>query len=387
MKSIRILIPLGFALAAVSCGSKNNSGPIKLSGNIEMTEVNMAFKIPGKLVERTVDEGDRVQAGQVIGRLDAQQYRDTRSREEAGLASAESQLTQLRTGIDYQRSSLEAETALRRAELRQAQARLDELLAGSRQQEIQQSQAGADAARSEYERAAKDWERAQTLIKNDDISRAQFDQYRMRYDSAAAQLKQAEQGFALVKEGPRKEQIESARAQVGRAEAAVRLAEAAKIDLKRRQEEIVTRRAEIERGRAQVGIADSQLNDTVITSPVSGVVLVKAAEVGEVLAPGTSVVTIGDLDHPWLRGYIAERDLGRVKLGQKVKVTTDSYPGKTYWGNVSFISSEAEFTPKQIQTPDERVKLVYRIKVDVANPQHELKSNMPADAEILTDGQ
>jgi HlyD family secretion protein len=91
---------------------------------------------------------------------------------------------------------------------------------------------------------------------------------------------------------------------------------------------------------------------------------------------------VGDIDHPWLRAYIAETDLGKVKLGSKVKVTTDSYPGKIYNGRVSFISSEAEFTPKQIQSTDERVKLVYRIKIDIDNPLHELKSNMPADAEI-----
>ena len=114
-------------------------------------------------------------------------------------------------------------------------------------------------------------------------------------------------------------------------------------------------------------------------------VLVKAAEAGEVVAAGTTVLTVGDLDHPWLRGYINEQDLGRVKLGATVKVTTDSFRDNAYWGRVSFISSEAEFTPKQIQTPEERVKLVYRIKIDIANPEHELKSNMPADAEILLD--
>jgi HlyD family secretion protein len=89
------------------------------------------------------------------------------------------------------------------------------------------------------------------------------------------------------------------------------------------------------------------------------------------------------VNKPWLRGYIREQDLGRIKLGMKAKVTTDSFPGKAYWGRISFISSEAEFTPKQIQTPEERVKLVYRIKVEIENPQHELKLNMPADAEIL----
>ena len=113
--------------------------------------------------------------------------------------------------------------------------------------------------------------------------------------------------------------------------------------------------------------------------------LVKSADVGEVLAPGTTVVTVGDIDHPWLRGYVNETDLGKVKLGAKAKVTTDSYPGKVYQGRVTFISSEAEFTPKQIQTEQERVKLVYRIKIEVANPRRELKSNMPADAEIVLD--
>jgi len=113
------------------------------------------------------------------------------------------------------------------------------------------------------------------------------------------------------------------------------------------------------------------------------VVLVKSAETGEVLAEGTTVVEIGDLDHPWLRGYISEEDLGRVKVGTAVHLRTDSFPGKIYPGRISFISSEAEFTPKQIQTTEERVKLVYRIKVEVENQNHELKLNMPADAEIL----
>jgi HlyD family secretion protein len=116
---------------------------------------------------------------------------------------------------------------------------------------------------------------------------------------------------------------------------------------------------------------------------VDGVVLVKSADVGEVLAPGTTVVTVGDIDHPWLRGYINETLLGRVKIGSQARITTDSYPGKVYPGRVTFIASEAEFTPKQIQTQQERVKLVYRIKIEADNPQHELKSNMPADAEIV----
>src|SRR5262249_62424801 len=156
-----------------------------------------------------------------------------------------------------------------------------------------------------------------------------------------------------------------------------------RLELQRKEQELVQRKAAIDQSRAQVGISEAQLADTIIATPIDGVVLVKSAEVGEVLGAGPTIVTIGDLEHPWLRGYINETDLGRVKLGQKVRLTTDSFPGKAYNGTISFISSEAEFTPKQIQTKEERVKLVYRIKIDVDNSSHELKNNMPVDAEIV----
>ncbi len=188
---------------------------------------------------------------------------------------------------------------------------------------------------------------------------------------------------SLVLAGPRVEEIDAQAAQVERARAALAMAEANTLEMKRRQQELSTRRAEEARSKASLELIGSQLSDTIVASPVDGVVLVKAADPGEVLAPGTSVVTIGDIDHPWLRGYVNETDLAKVKLGSQARVTTDSYPGKVYNGRVIFIASEAEFTPKQIQTQQERVKLVYRVKIEVDNPKHELKSNMPADAEIL----
>jgi len=184
-------------------------------------------------------------------------------------------------------------------------------------------------------------------------------------------------------EGPRAEQIDAAAAQVQGARASVKLAETNALEIRRREQELTFRQSEIERARANLALIDSQLADTIAVSSVDGVVLVEAADVGEVIAAGTTIVTVGDIDHPWLRAYINETDLGRVKLGAKAEVTTDSFPGKVYEGRVSFIASEAEFTPKQIQTEDERVKLVYRIKIDVNNPRRELKSNMPADARIL----
>ncbi len=260
---------------------------------------------------------------------------------------------------------------------------MDALLNGNRSQDIQQSQAAVTDAKAQLDFAKSDWERAQTLFKNEDISKQQFDQSRMKVESAAAMLKQAEERYSLMKEGARPEDIAASRAVVAKAQAAVKTAEANRLELQRKEQELAARKAEIEKSKAVAGISASQLSDTAVYAPMDGVVLVKSAEVGEVIAAGTNVMTIGDLDHPWLRAYINETDLGRVKLGQSVKLTTDSFPDKSYPGKISFISSEAEFTPKQIQTKEERVKLVYRIKIEVDNSSHELKNNMPVDAEII----
>jgi len=132
-----------------------------------------------------------------------------------------------------------------------------------------------------------------------------------------------------------------------------------------------------------LALARTRLSYATVFSPLSGTVLSKNAEPGEFVAAGTPVVTVADLREVWLRGYIPETDLGKLRLGQEVAVTTDSYPGKKYEGRVTFIAQEAEFTPKSVQTQKERVKLVYRIKVTIANPAAELKPGMPADGAIL----
>ncbi len=321
--------------------------------------------------------------GQVIAQLDRAQLEHQEARDRAAVAGAQSSYQQLVTSIEYQRATLEADVAARRAEVNEAQARLDQLLNGSRPQDVQQAEAAVAESRAQYQQARADFERAQTLIKNEDISRQQFDQYRMKLDSSTAQLRQAEERFSMVKEGPRKEDIAAARAALARTGAALRMSEANRLELQRKTEELGARKADIAKNRAQVGISRSQIDDTTIAAPIDGVILVKSVEIGDVVAAGTAIVTIGDLDHPWVRAYVNETDLGRVKLDGKVNLTTDSFAGKTYTGRISFIASEAEFTPKQIQTKEERVKLVYRIKIDVNNSNHELKNNMPVDAEIL----
>ncbi len=385
-KRLPILIIVLLAVAAAVYGLRNAGKRVDdrliVSGNIELTQVDIAFKTAGRLIERTVDEGDDVRKGQILARLDRDQLQAQREREAAGLLSSQTQLAQSRTALEYQKAALAADIETRRADLAAAEAKLAELRNGSRPQEKQDARASVDAAAAEVERARKDWDRAQTLFKNDDISAAQFDQYRSRFDNSSAILKQARERESLVLAGPREEQVQAQQAAVERARGSVKLSEANAIEVKRRTEEIATRQAEIARSQAALALIDSQLADTIAISPVDGVVLVKSADPGEVLAPGTSVLTVGDIDHPWVRAYINEPDLPKVKLGQEVKVTTD-VPGKVFRGRITFISAQAEFTPKQIQTQQERVKLVYRIKIEVENPGRQLKSNMPVDGEIL----
>jgi len=385
-KRILIVIPAILIAAGVWFflnSVENDSGNlIKVSGNIELTEVGIAFKTSGRLIERAVDEGDAVKKGAIVARLDSDQLMAQKDSQVAALQFAVAQLAQAETALDWQKQSLEADLEQRRADLTTAEAVLLELKNGSRPEEIREAEAAVASAQAEHTRMGNEWTRAQALYKSGDISTSLYDQYRSQWERAEAALKQARERQALILAGPRREQVEAAAAQVERARAAIKTAEANRIEIRRREQELPLRLAEIDRAKANLALIETQLADTEVASPIDGVVLVKTAEPGEILPAGTPVMTIGDIDRPWLRAYIRATDLGKVKHGDRVKITTDSYPGKTYEGRVSFIASEAEFTPKQIQTQEERVKLVYRIKIDVENPEHELKSNMPADAII-----
>jgi HlyD family secretion protein len=140
--------------------------------------------------------------------------------------------------------------------------------------------------------------------------------------------------------------------------------------------------ANIESARANLEMAKIVFGYTTLRAPFDGVILVRQAELGEVVSPGAAIVTLADIDHVWLRAYVNEPDVGKIRLGEKVTVTTDSYPGTVYPGRISFISEQAEFTPKSVETHAERVTLVYRIRIDIDNPTHELVPGLPADAKI-----
>src|SRR4030043_2031558 len=301
--------------------NKNVEPPyIKISGNIETTEINIGVKISGRIVPLSVQEGDRVEKGQEIARLDDE---DLRQRLE-----------------------------LARAPLKSSQARLEKMLAGSRPEEVKEAETRFQQAQFDFENKKTQYERMKTLFDGRVIPRETLDNAEAKFKIAKAALEGAMEAYKLVKEGPRKEDIEDVRAQV-------------------------------EQARASLKLAETQLGYTVLHSPISGVVLVKSGEAGEVVNPGTSILTLADIVNVWLKAYIPETELSRIKWGQEVMVTTDLRPPKEYKGKISFISSQSEFTPKQIQTEKERVTLVYRIKVDIPNRERELKPGMPADGRIL----
>lgn len=389
-KSWIILTLILILLAAVSVWwvtrNDGEENAIHFSGNIELREVDLSFEFPGEIEALAVEEGDFVSPSQPIGRLNSDQLQKQEEEARAALQSLISREAELRKRILYKEENLAALLSERKAALRQSGELLNELLRGSRKEEIEQAQAVVTAAEAEFERAEGDWNRARTLYQTEDISTDRLEQARAAFRSSGARLEQARERLRLLQNGPREEEIERARAGVERARAGLRQAEAGRLEIEGDRQSLETLAAEKDAAVARIEQIEVRLGKTRLESPIKGVVLVKSAEPGEVVAAGTSVVTLGQISEPWVRGYIPETELGRVKLGSPVDVRTDSYPGKVYEGRISFIASEAEFTPRQIQTREERVKMVYRIKVDLENPNQELKLNMPVDGKIRLGG-
>jgi HlyD family secretion protein len=379
-KRIAIIV----AVAAIAGGgifawrivkSRSDARTIHISGNIEVTDAELSFKIPGRVVARPVDEGETVKSGQLVARLDSTELAQEVSLRKAEVQAAQAALAELLAG------SRPEEITQAQAAADQAKARLAELEAGSRPQEIAAAEAANRSAVADAERLEEDFKRYSGLYQKELISTQQYDAARTAAEMAQARAREAKEHLDLVKEGPRKEVIEQARAAYAQAEDHYALVKKGP-----RREDIEQARARLDQARQSLAVAETRLGYATLASPMSGMVLSKSVEPGEYVSAGTPIVTVADLVNVWLRGYVNETDLGRVKLGQRVRVTTDTYPGKSYPGRVAFIASQAEFTPKSVQTEKVRVKLVYRIKVNIQNPNMELKPGMPADATILTEG-
>jgi HlyD family secretion protein len=246
---------------------------------------------------------------------------------------------------------LQLQSAEKKAELEAAENALLELKNGYLPEEIAQAAAKVDQTLADLDKLRADFARQKQLLERDVISQKEFDASLASFQSSEARYAEALEYFTLLKNGTRYEKVAQAEDRVKQAIEALALAE-------------------------------TNVSYAYLQSPISGWVLSKNIEPGEVVAAGTPVITVGNLEDIWLRAYIDESDLGKINLSQKVIITTDSYPGKEYEGRITFISNEAEFTPKNVQTQKERVKLVYRIKITVFNPHLELKPGMPADGRI-----
>jgi len=298
-----------------------DNNAITASGTVESTEADLGFELAGRIAEITVREGDRVTGGQVLARLDADELDARRAAAEAQVAAAEAMLLELRRG--------------------------------ARPEELEQAVAAESAAKRRLQEAEASTARTRALEEGGAASKEQLDQAETALAVARSQHEQAAQQLRMVREGPRQERVSA--------------------------QEAVVRQAQ-----ALLTQIDALVANAVIIAPFDGVVSVRHREPGETLSPGLPVVTIQNPADRWVRIYVREDQVGRVALNLPAEITSDSYPGRTYSGHVSFIASEAEFTPRNVQTAEERVKLVYAVKVTITgDPGDELKPGLPADVRLV----
>jgi HlyD family secretion protein len=308
----------GPAVILAGCSSDDGDG-LALSGTVEARETVLAFQVSGRIEKLLVDEGEAVKQGQEVATLLA---------------------------VDYVQAVARAS-----AEVAAAQATLAALEAGSRKQELEVARATLEQASAEESFAREELQRISSLIAKKLTSEEKLDQVQLALDVASASVHRAQQQLQLLQEGPRSEDIDRAR-------------------------------AELDARKSALQTARQQLSYTHLLSPAAGLITLRQAEAGEVVSAGQPVFKLAELTRPWVRAYINETDLTRVRLGQKVTVTVDGLPDREFEGTLTFISPKAEFTPKSVETRALRVDLVYRVRVQLEDPQGLLKLGMPADVEF-----
>lgn len=320
------------ALLACACAQKPPADRVRVSGQVEATDVQVAAQVGGRLLELRVAEGDRIKAGDVVARLD----------------TADAQLAMRRA----------------KADLEQADAQLRLLLAGARVEDIRQ----ADAQRATTE--------ADVRAADVELAAAQADVDRFEALLAANSGSRKQRDDAVTKRDVAKERAQGARDRVRAAREA-----SARLRAGSRREDIDAARARVAAAAALIATWDKAVADATVTAPIAGIVAEKLADVGELLQPRAAIVVLTDLDHVWANVYVDEPVVPRLRLGQPATLFTDA-GGPGLAGTVSYISSKAEFTPRNVQTAEDRSKLVYRVKVSVNNAGGTLKVGMPVEAEI-----
>ncbi|MGD0021589.1 MAG: efflux RND transporter periplasmic adaptor subunit [Smithellaceae bacterium] len=310
-------------------GQKSNrTKELFYSGTIETTQANLSFQVPGRVVKVNVQEGQSVKKDQIIAQLDRVEFEARYDQARANLTRAKKSKQQLETVLDINKKTLPAEVA--------------------------KAEANVKTATDNLKDAEKNYQRFEELFKKGVVSEKERDSMKLNFEVAQSKLAEAESSLKL------------AQGNLGRIEAA--------------KQDVEVAVPQIDATKATAKQASIQLDYTLLRSPMNGVVTSRNIEPGETVTPGREIITIADLSRVDLKIYVDETQIGKVKPNQEAEVTVDTFPGKVYVGVVSFVSPEGEFTPKIIQTKKERVKLVYLVKISIANPNFELKSGMPADA-------
>jgi HlyD family secretion protein len=396
---------------------------IEASGVIEATEVDVSSLTGGKLVRLLVNEGDWVKREEPLAEIDRRDIEPQVTQARGALAAAKGQLAQAEAVLagaaaaaanarEAYRKSTELKGGYEAAQARyqaalaardQAKATLDLVRAGVRSEEITQARAAVASAQASFENAQRELARLETLLAQGAVSRQQVDLQRTARDAASAALEGARARLAEAEAGARSEERRQAEAGFAQAQANLEAAarslttarelygdklalkqqlDAAEAQYRAAQQAQAAAAGQVENAGGALASAEKRLRDASVLSPIDGAVTIKVREAGETVGAGQAIVRLADLDHMWLRVYIPVTDLDRVKLGQEAEVRADANPSRPYRGRVTEIAQQAEFTPKNVQTREQREKLVFGVKVEVENPQHELKPGMPADARI-----
>lgn len=355
---------------------------IETSGTLEVIETDCSFKIAGKIVDLPILEGDSITKGQFIGRLSSQSIDQEIVVQKSSIETIKAQFPKIDIQINQTDISVKKEIENAKIKLDEAYARYESIKSGSRDEEITRAEHLVDQTEHVLLNAKKNYERADNLYEKGAISQQDRDNTKTSYLSAFEENKQAKANLSLLKAGAKSEDIEASFQVYNQAVANYELTLAKNFELKKLEEDKKILASQLKNAEDGLKLLEVKKSEHKLYSPVTGTVLRKVAEKGENVTAGGTVLTVGNLDEIYLRGYVAETDLAKVKLGQRCELKTDTYPDKIYNGKITYISDKAEFTPKNLTTKDDRVKLVYRIKISADNSSRDLKPGMIADAFI-----
>ena len=359
---------------------RERTNELYYSGTIEATQSNLAFQVSGRIIRVLVDEGHKAAKDQLLAELDPEEFLARRDQAEANLTLARETLNELEALLAVYQNTLPAEVERAAAGVKALEAQRNELEAGYRTQEVEQARLTLQAAEINLEEARKDKNRFDTLFSKGTVSEKTKEAADVRYEIALKAYERSKEAHDLMKQGFRRESIESAQAKLAEGRAVLKQAKSNLKKIEATTKQVNAAKAQVDAAAAALELAKIQLGQTQLKAPFQGTVTSRNMEPGEVVSPGREVLSLSDLSSVDLKVFVDETEIGKIKPGQKVEVKTDTFPDKVYPGRVAFISPEGEFTPKIIQTRKERVKLVYLVKVSLPNPDLELKSGMPADA-------